>query len=110
MRKLVFAAILLTMILFGWTVWYDRSLREEDPHGYRNLKACAELRPGVTEEDLVRVMGPPERREEAQGVRRLAFHTLRAAAAPISAEVDPATGRVLLLRCRDDEKPTWVAP
>ena len=109
MRKLVFAAILVTTVLYGWTVWYDRTLREDDPHGYRNLKACAKLRPGITEDDLVRELGPPENHEEAGGVRKLAFHTLRAAAAPIRAETDAATGRVLVLRCRDDEKPTWVA-
>jgi hypothetical protein len=98
-KKSAFAAIVVCLALYGWGMWYDRSLREEDPFGYRNLKACPKIPPGATEADLVRALGAPERRSEAGGVRRLEFHTHRAAAAPIGADVDPATGRVLELRC-----------
>jgi len=100
-----FAAVAVCLALYGWTVWYDRSLREEDPFGYRNLKACPKTAAGVAEADLVRTFGAPERSEEAGAVRRLFFHTHRAAAAPISADVDPATGRVLALRCPGGEGP-----
>ena len=99
MKRLAFAAIVVCLGLFAWTVWYDRSLEREDPFGYRNLKACAKIAPGATEADLVRALGAPERSEDAGAVRRLFFHTHRAAAAPISADVDPATGRVRELRC-----------
>jgi len=102
------AAILICTILFGWSIWYDRSLRDSDPVGYRNVKTCFDLEPGIAEADLVRALGAPERSEEDGSVRRLTFHTLSAASAPIRAEVDPADGRVLELRCRDDEKPTWT--
>ncbi|HEY5999591.1 MAG TPA: hypothetical protein VI078_09880 [bacterium] len=108
MKYFAFAAIVICLALWGWTFWYDRSLRAEDPFGHRNLKACPKIAPGASEADLVRALGAPEKSEEAGGVRRLQFHTLRVAAAPISADVDPATGRVLELRCRDDVKPTWT--
>jgi hypothetical protein len=108
MRYFAFAAIAVCMALYGWTIWYDRSLREQDPFGYRNLKACVKIAPGVAEADLVGILGAPEKSEEAGGVRRLQFHTLSVATAPISADVDAATGRVLELRCRDDVKPTWT--
>ena len=107
MKKLAFAAVVICLVLYAWTVWYDRSLREEDPFGHRNLKVCPTIPPGATEADLVRTLGAPERSREAGGVRRLEFHTLRVASAPIGADVDPATGRVLELRCRDDGKTTW---
>jgi hypothetical protein len=98
-KRFAFAAIVICVALFAWTVWYDRSLEREDPFGYRNLKACTKIAPGGSEADLVRTLGAPERSEETGAVRRLLFHTHRAAAAPISADVDPATGRVLELRC-----------
>ena len=107
MKKLAFAAIVICLALYAWTIWYDRSLRREDPFGYRNIKACPKIPPGVGEADLVRTLGAPERSEDVGGVRQLSFHTHAAASAPIRAEMDPATGRVLVLRCPDAEKPTW---
>jgi hypothetical protein len=109
MKALAFAAIALCLFMFGWTVWYDRSLEHEDPFGYRNLKLCAKIEPGVDEAGIVAKLGAPERAEDVGGVRRLSFHTLAAASAPIQADVDPATGAVVELRCRDDGKPTWSA-
>jgi hypothetical protein len=102
-KRFAVAAIMICPGLFAWTVWYDRSLEREDPFGYRNLKACAKIAPGAGEADLVRALGAPERSEEAGAVRRLFFHTHRAAAEPIRADVDPATGRVLELRCPGDD-------
>jgi hypothetical protein len=107
-KYLAFAAVAICLALYAWTVLYDRSLREADPFGYRNQKACTKIAPGVSEADLVRVLGSPEKIEEAGGVRRLQFHTLRVASAPINAAVDPTTGKVLELRCLDDGKPTWT--
>jgi hypothetical protein len=107
-KRLAFAAIVICLGLFAWTVWYDRSLRAEDPFGYRNLEACGQIAPGAVETDLVRALGAPERIAETGGERRLEFHTHRAAATPIAAVVDAANGRVLELRCPGDDKPTWV--
>jgi hypothetical protein len=107
MKKLAFAAIVICLVLYGWTVWYDRSLKRADPFGYRNLKLCAKIRPGAGEAEIMATLGAPERTEAAGGMRLLSFHTLSAAAAPIRAEVDAATGKVLTLRCRDDGPPTW---
>jgi hypothetical protein len=55
-------------------------------------------------------LGAPERSDQSGTVRRLFFHTHGAAASPISVEVDPATGRVLSLRCAGDDKPAWAVP
>ena len=107
MRKLAFAAMVICLALYAWSVWYDRSLRDEDSFGYRNLKACTKIAAGATEAELVGTLGAPERSEESGGIRRLLFHTHRAAAAPIMAEVDPATGRVLALHCPGEDNPTW---
>ena len=108
MKKFAFGAIVICLALYGWGVWYDRSLREEDPFGYRNLKACPKIAPGATEADLVRTLGAAERSAESGGVRRLEFHTHRVASAPIGAAVDPATGTVLELRCPGDDRPRWT--
>ena len=70
---------------------------------------CGKLRPGIREADLVTAMGEPEKRETSGGVRHLTFHTLAEAGAPIRAEVDAASGAVLELWCREDERPTWSA-
>ena len=108
-KALSLVAVALCLGLYGWTVWYDRSLKSSDPFGHRNLQACGKIRPGASEADLVRTLGAPERVEESGGVRRLSFHTLKAAAAPIRADVEAVSGRVLALWCRDDETPTWSA-
>lgn len=110
MRVLALAAIAICLVLYGWTVWYERSLRRSDPFGYRNVKACEKIAPGVTAAGLAAVLGAPERTEEAGGVRRLFFHTLSEASAPIRADVDAASGRVLGLNCRDDGTPMWTLP
>lgn len=107
MKRLAFLAIAICLALYGWTLWYDRSLRAADPYGYRNLKACSKIRPGVDEAGLAAKLGAPEIVETAGGVRRLSFHTLRVATAPIQADVDAASGTVVELRCRDEGKPTW---
>jgi hypothetical protein len=109
MRKLVGAAIALTTVVYALIVQHERSLERADAAGYRNVKACTKLRPGITEADLVRIFGAPEGSEERAGVRHLAFHTLAEAASPISADVDAAGGRVLALRCAGAERPAWVA-
>ena len=107
MWRLAFAAILVCLGMYAWILWYDRSLKREDPFGHRNLKACGKIPPGASEADLVATLGAPESAAEEGGVRRLTFHTLSVAAAPIRAAVDPASGRVLELRCRDDGQATW---
>jgi hypothetical protein len=107
MKYVAFAAIVICLALYGWTVWYDRSLKADDPFGHRNLQECAKIRPGATEADLVRILGAPEKSEQVGGVRRLSFHTLGVATAPISADVDAATGAVRVLRCRDDGAAAW---
>ena len=107
MKRFAFAAIVICLALFGWTVWYDRSLEREDPFGYRNLKACGKIAPGATEADLARTLGAPERSENVGAARRLFFHTHRVASASISADVDPASGAVLELRCPGGDKPGW---
>jgi hypothetical protein len=108
MKALAAAAIALCTVLYGWTIWYDRSLKADDPFGYRNLKSCAKIPPGATEADVVATLGAPEKTETVGRVRQLSFHTLAEATAPIQADVEPATGRVLELRCRDDGAPTWT--
>lgn len=110
MKKLALAAVVVCLGLYGWGIRYDRGLKQEDPFGYRNLKACPKIAPGATEADLVGTLGAPERGEEGNGIRRLTFHTHRAAASPIRAEVDPTSGRVLALRCAGDDQPMWTVP
>lgn len=109
-KKLAFAAIVLTLALYGWTVVYDRRLESADPVGYRNLKTCTRLGPGIGEGELRAALGDPTRRVPGSGGERLEFQTLSAAAAPIRADIDGATRKVLALWCRNDDRPTWRAP
>jgi hypothetical protein len=108
-RRLAFASIALTFVLFAFTVGYDRWLAHADPAGYRNMKTCQRLQAGITEGELRAALGEPTRREPAAGGERLEFRTLAVAAAPIRADVGGATRRVTALWCRDDEQPTWRA-
>jgi len=111
MKKLAFAAIILTFILFGWTILYDRKLKSADPTGYRNIKTCLRLKPGIAEGELRAALGEPTRRERhGGGGERLEFQTLSAAAAPIRADIDSQTGKVLALWCTGDDLPTWRTP
>lgn len=110
MKKLAFGAIVLTFVLFAWTVYYDRKLMNADPIGYRNIKTCLRLGPGSGEGELRAALGEPTRRERAGDGERLEFRTLSAAAAPIRADIDGVTGKVLTLWCTGDEKPTWQVP
>jgi hypothetical protein len=110
MKRFAFAAVLLTFVLYAATVVYDRRLRSEDPAGYRNMQTCLRLAPGIGEGALRAALGEPTARAAAGGGERLEFRTLRAAAAPIRADVDPATRQVVALWCRDDDRPTWQVP
>jgi len=109
-KKLAFAAIVLTFFLYAWTVVYDRRLEKADPVGYRNIKTCLRLKPGSGEGELRAALGEPTRRVPEGGGERLEFRTLSAAAAPIRAEIDGATGKVVALWCRADDRPTWRVP
>jgi len=110
MRKLVFAAIGLTLVLYALTVVYDHRLKREDPVGYRNVKTCVRLPPGIGEGELRAALGEPTKIEPATGGTRLEFRTLSAAGAPIRADIDGMTRRVAALWCRDDARPTWRVP
>jgi len=110
MKRLAFAAVVLTLVLYALTVVYDRRLQSADPVGYRNMKTCLTLAPGIGEGELRAALGEPTRREPAGGAERLEFRTLSAAAAPIRADVDAKTGKVAALWCRDDTRPTWRVP
>jgi hypothetical protein len=110
MKKFAFAAIALTLVAYALTVVYDRRLERGDPIGYRNVKTCPRLEPGIGEGALKAALGEPTGREPAGSGERLTFRTLSAAAAPIRADVDAATGQVVALWCRGDEQPTWRLP
>jgi hypothetical protein len=109
-KKLAAAAIVLTFLLYVLTVVYDRRLKSADPVGYRNMQSCFHLGPGLREGELRAALGEPTRREPEPGGERLEFRTLGAAAAPIRADIDGATGKVIALWCRDDDRPTWQIP
>jgi hypothetical protein len=110
MKKLAFAAVVLTFVLYALTVVYDRRLEKADPVGYRNMKTCPRLGPGIGEGELRAAFGEPTRRVRGSGGERLEFRTLSAAAAPIRADVDGVTGQVVALWCRADDRPTWRVP
>jgi len=109
-KKLAFAAIVLTFVLYALTVVYDRRLQRADPAGYRNMKTCLHLVPGIGEGELRAALGEPTRRTPGNGGERLEFRTLSVAAAPIRADLDVATRKVVALWCRDDDRPAWQAP
>ena len=109
MKKLAFGAIVLTFFLYALTVVYDRRLESADPAGYRNIKTCLRLKPGIGGDELRAAFGEPTRREPESGGERLEFRTLSAAAAPIRADVDGATGKVRALWC-DEDRPAWRVP
>jgi len=109
MKRLSFAAIALTFVLFALGMLYDRWLEHGDPAGHRNMKTCVRLKAGIAEGELRAALGEPTRREPEPGGERLEFRTLAAAGAPIRADIDGASGRVTALWCRDDDRPTWRA-
>ena len=110
MKKLAFAAIVLTLALYALTVVYDHRLKRADPVGYRNVQTCLHLRPGLGEGELRAALGEPTRREPGSSGERLEFQTLSAAAAPIRADIDGVTRKVVALWCRGADQPTWRVP
>lgn len=110
MRKLAFATVALTFALYALTVVYDHRLKSADPIGYRNIKTCLQLRPGIGEGELRAALGEPTRREPGGGGERLEFRSLNVAAAPILADIDHRTAKVVALWCRADDRPTWQYP
>ena len=110
MKNLAVAAVVLTFVLYALAVVYDRRLKSADPAGYRNMKTCLRLEPGIGEGELRAALGEPTRREPGSRGERLEFRTLGVAAAPIRADIDGATRKVVALWCRDDDRPTWQVP
>ena len=72
-------------------------------------KICRELKPSVTEADLVRALGPPESQKENIDYRKIYFRADILAPGPIEAKVDKKTNKVIQLRCSHDGPATWGA-
>jgi hypothetical protein len=76
--------------------------------GYRNLRACRTLSPGISLSGLVRELGTPVDKWESLGKQWVSFETPSIMAGMIKAQVDEKTGNVLVLRCFEDGPPTWT--
>ena len=72
-------------------------LRWRDPVGYRNLKVCRTLKPGITRDELYKVLGDPVSTVVVRERTLVYFKTASIAATRIHAEIQESTGRVLSL-------------
>jgi len=107
MKKLavvIGSLILVGAIATGATYGY---LRWRDSIGYRNLSACSTIKAGASVEQLKAVLGAPVATSTSRGMTWLHFQTASIAAGQIRAAVQPATGKVIALRCSEDGPDTW---
>src|SRR6266849_6414196 len=105
-RILAFAAAVLIgapLIALGAYCWANRD-------GFRNLRSCESLKPGITVSGLTAALGQPVHRSAANGQTWWYFRTPSIMAGSIRAQVNEQTGKVLSLRCYEDGPPTWTSP
>jgi len=104
-RVSLFACCLVTLggsALAGYYLWRYRV-------GYRNIDTCQELQPGISVSELEQALGTPiSTWTSRNGQQWVAFENPSIYAGPISAEVESSTGRILTLRCFEDDPPTWT--
>lgn len=94
------------VLVFGANVY----LKYSDPVGYENAKRCPTIKPGVTEIDLISLLGQPIHIEPSQDgeSRWLSFATPSIAAGFIRAQSSLTTRKIVKLRCDEDGSDTWA--
>ncbi|SRR5258708_3672792 len=109
MKKLLFVSASFALVAaIAGTATYGY-LRWRDPIGFRNLKACKTIKPGVSLAELKAVLGEPVATSTSRGTTWLYFRTASIAAGQIRASVQPSTSKVVALRCSEDGPDTWSA-
>ncbi len=97
------ATLLVALASIGAYRWVNRD-------GFTLLETCQRLGPNTTVAALTAALGQPVQREDLKGETWWLFRTPSIMAGPIRARVSERTGRVLALRCREDEAPRWTVP
>ncbi len=94
------------MLVFGANVY----LKYSDPVGYENAKRCPTIKPGVTEADLISLLGQPIHIEPSQDgkFQWLSFATPSIAAVFIRAQSSSTSKKIAKLRCDEDGSDTWA--
>lgn len=110
-RKLIIIVIATlvgsaTVLVFGANVY----LKYSDPVGYENAKRCPTIKPGVTEADLISLLGQPIHIEPSQDgkFQWLSFATPSIAAGFIRAQSSSTSKKIAKLRCDEDGSDTWA--
>lgn len=83
--------------------------RMYDPVGLRNSKICPELKPGISQQDLIAALGKPTRSSASTSdaqTTRLYFRSISIQGTPTSADIDSKTADVVALSC-GGESYTW---
>jgi len=93
-------------LVLGVNVYLEHS----DPVGYENAKRCPAIKPGVTEADLISLLGQPIGISPSQDgkLQWLSFATPSIAAGFIQAQSSVTSRKIVKLRCDSDGPDTWV--
>ncbi len=81
-----------------------------NPLGYKNLKICDELTPGISAEEIIKKLGKPLHKEEDKDNSEyhwISFETPSIMAGLIRARINKSTGAVVTLRCHEDGPASW---
>ena len=73
----------------------------------RNVGVCETIKPGITEAEIIALLGLSYRDVSDRDGVWLIFPTATIMAGPMRAKVDPETRLVLILRCHEDGPATW---
>ena len=97
------AAVLIASAVIGLCAyaWANRE-------GFRNVRICETLKPGITASGLTAALGQPVHRSNSNGEAWWYFQTPSIMAGPIRAHVSESGGHVVSLRCHEDGPPTWT--
>jgi len=97
------AAVLVSsaVIGLGAYAWANRE-------GFRNVRICETLKPGITASGLTAALGQPVHRSNSNGETWWYFQTPSIMAGPIRAHVSESGRHVVSLHCHEDGPPTWT--
>jgi len=98
--RLVATIVLATGCFLGLGILAERWVHRT---GYRNMRVCLELKPGMSSADLQAKLGEPRVVVRA-GETWWYFESPWVAAAPIRALIEVKSGQVVSLNCSESER------
>jgi hypothetical protein len=100
----ILSIIVITILSLFCFYFYSKSINFK---GVENSRICDSIKPGISIDELIRILGKPINTIEVNGETWVTFQANPFAAGVIRARIDKNENRVIALKCWEDKKPNW---